>query len=200
MPDRETRIIEARIELRQAGEGDDGPGTLAGHAALFDSLSLDLGGFREKISPGAFAESLEDGDDVRALFNHDPNIVLGRNVSGTLRLEEDDKGLAYEIDLPDTQAARDLAISVERGDVSQNSFGFMTLEDDWERDKEGNVTRTLEKVALFDISPVTYPAYPDTDLALRSLDAFRQAEEAARCDPLTPYHLQLQIRDRTIIL
>lgn len=144
-----------------------------GHAAMFDSLSGDLGGFREMIAPGAFAKSLESAD-IRALFNHDSNIVLGRNKAGTLRLKEDKNGLAIEIDPPDTQAARDLMVSIKRGDVDQMSFGFRTITDKWEK-RDGEWLRTLKEVELFDVSPVTYPAYAATDIAVRSMqEAIKQ--------------------------
>jgi uncharacterized protein len=134
---------------------------IAGHAALFDSVSEDLGGFRERIRPGAFAASLV-ADDVRALFNHDPNVILGRNRAGTLRLTEDERGLGIEIDPPDTQAARDLMVSIARGDVSQMSFGFSVGPggQTWEKNDQG-VLRTLTAVRLFDVSPVVFPAYPE---------------------------------------
>lgn len=144
---------------------------LVGHAAVFNSLSEDLGGFREQIMPGAFADAIAK-DDVRALFNHDSNYVLGRNVSGTLRLSEDVRGLAIEIDLPDTQTIRDLvAAPIERGDVSQMSFGFSVRPggQDWAKNDEGQVVRSLKKVRLFDVSPVTFPAYRQTDIAVREL-------------------------------
>jgi HK97 family phage prohead protease len=148
----------------------DGPPRIVGHAALFDVLSQDLGGFRERIKPGAFSESLEK-DDIRALFNHDPNVILGRNRSGTLNLREDDRGLRIEIEPPDTQAARDLMVSVGRGDITQMSFGFIVQPNGqvWERDLDGRALRTLTAVRLFDISPVVYPAYPDTAVAIRAL-------------------------------
>jgi HK97 family phage prohead protease len=140
---------------------------MKGHAAMFDSSSEDLGGFRERIAPGAFSKSLESAD-IRALFNHDSNIVLGRNKSGTLRLKEDKTGLAIEIDPPDTQAARDLIISMKRGDINQMSFGFRTIADKWAK-LDGEWTRTLLEVDLFDVSPVTYPAYLLTDISVRSM-------------------------------
>ncbi len=150
---------------------------IAGHAALFDSISEDLGGFRERIRPGAFGASLA-ADDVRALFNHDPNVILGRNRAGTLRLTEDERGLGIEIDPPDTQAARDLMVSIARGDVSQMSFGFSVAPGGqiWEKDAQGGVLRTLTAVRLFDVSPVVFPAYPDTAVAVRALDAWRDSE------------------------
>jgi hypothetical protein len=156
-------------EIRAITAEGDKP-KIVGHAANFNSLSADLGGFREMIAPGAFTETLKTAD-VRALFNHDANIVLGRNKAGTLRMFEDGDGLAFEIDPPDTQLIRDMVISpISRGDVSQCSFGFRTIKDLWEK-VNGEVVRTLLQVELFDVSPVTYPAYNSTDVAMRSMDA-----------------------------
>ena len=164
MKDKELRSF-ALNEFRVDSENDKPK--MYGHAAMFDSLSEDLGGFRERIAPGAFSNSLESSD-IRALFNHDSNIVLGRNKSGTLRLKEDKTGLAIEIDPPDTQAARDLIVSMQRGDISQMSFGFRTIADKWAK-LDGEWVRTLLEVDLFDVSPVTYPAYNSTDIAVRSM-------------------------------
>jgi uncharacterized protein len=157
-----------KIEMRAKG-GKDVP-VIRGHAAVFNQLSEDLGGFREQIAPGAFAEAIA-ADDVRALWNHNADYVLGRNRSGTLVLAEDVRGLAIEIDPPDTQWARDLLVSMERGDVNQMSFGFSLRPNgqDWAKDDAGQVIRTLKRVRLFDVSPVTYPAYPQTDVAVREL-------------------------------
>lgn len=147
----------------------DGKRTLAGHAAVFDKLSVKMFGFREVIRKGTFVESLAQ-DDIRALWNHDTNIVLGRNKAGTLRLAEDDKGLGVEIDLPDTQAGRDAQISIERGDVTQMSFAFRTKTggDKW-FEEDGEDRRELTAAQLFEVSPVTFPAYPDTDVSLKGL-------------------------------
>lgn len=159
---------------------DDGSRKITGHAAVFNQLSHDLGGFREQISPGAFAKAIES-DDVRALFNHDPNVILGRNLAGTLRLAEDARGLAIEIDPPDTQAARDLMVSMERGDVTQMSFAFSVRPggQDWADDDEGRVIRTLKDLRLYDVSPVVYPAYPQTDVAVRELRAWQESKDNA---------------------
>lgn len=143
---------------------------IEGHAAVFDKWSEELGllvPFKEKVSKGAFKESIEK-DDIRALFNHDVNFVLGRNKSGTLFLEEDEKGLRVRIIPPDTQWAKDLLVSIERGDISQMSFGFTVLEDRWGY-QDGIDVRELVKVKLFDVSPVTFPAYTETDVGVRGL-------------------------------
>ena len=171
--EREIRILAgSSIEIRSA---DDKGVRIGGYAAKFGVMSENLGGFREQIQRGAFADVL--GNDVRALINHDANLVLGRTTSGTLTIAEDENGLSYEVQLPDTQAARDLAQSIKRGDVSQSSFAFSIAPggDDWTEDPEtGGYIRTVKKVGrLFDVSPVTYPAYPDATIGMRSLDAFK---------------------------
>lgn len=178
------------IEMRVI-QGEDGKRTMTGHAAVFNTLT-DLGwGIREKVAPGAFAESIGK-DDVRALFNHDPNYVLGRNTSGTLRMYEDEKGLAVEIDPPDTQFARDLTVSMERGDITQMSFAFQVVKQSWE-EKEGYDLRTLEKVKLWDVSPVTYPAYTQTDIAVNCRDAWKS--ENKQPEPYDPWREHIE-RDR----
>lgn len=176
-------------ELRVA----DGENRLIGHAAVFNSVA-DLGFFREQIAPGAFAASINE-DDVRALFNHDPNQVLGRNRSGTLKMKEDAKGLAVDISPPDTQNARDVMELIRRGDVSQMSFAFRTLEENWDYTERGSPLRTLSKVQLFDVSPVTYPAYPATDVSVasRALEANRPIDVASvkRCVSIIRRRLEL---------
>lgn len=154
------------VEMRVEGDEGEQP-KIVGHAAVFNELSEPLWGFRERILPGAFKEAIEL-DDVRALWNHDPNYVLGRNKAGTLRLAEDDRGLAVEIDPPDTHWARDLLVSIRRGDVNQMSFAFTVLDEEFSKDNGENI-RTLKKVRLHDVSVVTYPAYPQTDVQVRSI-------------------------------
>jgi HK97 family phage prohead protease len=154
-------------ELRVVREEGKAP-IVRGHAAVFNSDSEDMGGWREQIAPGAFAEALTNQDDVRCLINHDPSLVLGRSVSNTLRMVEDVTGLAFECDLPDTQYARDLAVSIDRGDISGCSFGMYCKDDTWEQ-RDGVPTRIVKNVELFDVSVVTYPAYPATDVQMRSL-------------------------------
>ena len=157
-----------RCEVR-AVDGEDGERRIEGYAAVFEQESEDLGGWREVIMPGAFADAVSD--DVRALFNHDPSLILGRTVSGTLDLAEDERGLRYAIQPPDTRYAQDLLVSLERGDVDQSSFGFRVIEDRWIQptDERPYPVRVLHKVTLFDVSPVTFPAYPTTTVAVRSM-------------------------------
>lgn len=157
------------LEIRVEGEVESP--VIVGHAAVFDQTSADLGGFVERIAPGAFSKTL--GGDVLALFNHDPSQILGRTTAKTLRLREDLRGLAVEIDPPDSNAGRDVVIAMKRGDLTQMSFGFRTIQDSWEHfhdDPSKLSIRTLIEVELRDVSPVTFPAYPQTDVALRSLD------------------------------
>lgn len=156
------------VEVRAAG---DGGYSIVGHGAVFNSLSENLGGFREKIAPGAFASVLAKSPDVRALYNHDPNLVLARTTNGTLRLEEDVAGLRYHADVAPTSYGSDLRLLLERGDVTQSSFAFRVADDSWDEDPDtGALIRTVHEFsALFDVSPVTYPAYPAADSGLTSL-------------------------------
>lgn len=184
-------LDEIRVEHRE----DEKPKVI-GHAAVFNELSEDLGGFREQIAPGAFKEAIES-DDVRALFNHNPDYILARNKSGTLRMKEDKKGLAIEFDPPDTQAGRDLMVSLERGDVSQMSFGFSVKPNgqNFAEDDEGRIIRTLTDVRLFDVSPVVYPAYPQTDVAKRELRTYLDTQEPKEPD-LSLYERELELAER----
>lgn len=141
---------------------------ITGYAAVFDSYSEEMWGFREVIKPGAFKDAIPISD-VRALWNHNADYVLGRSTAGTLTLKEDDKGLYVEIDTPDTQWAKDLLVSMKRGDVNQMSFAFIVSDCNWDEVKDGMPIRTITKIQeLFDVSPVTYPAYPDTSVGVRS--------------------------------
>ena len=141
--------------------------TLEGYASMFGN-SYDLGRFDEVIERGAFTRALDEEQDVRALIDHDPAKIIGRSKNGTLEMREDAKGLFTRIHLPDTQEARDLATLVERGDLDAMSFGFTVQADRWEK-KEGRNTRYISDVDLFDVSVVSFPANPDTAVALRSL-------------------------------
>jgi len=161
--DIEVRTIETEIKVEQR---EDAKPVISGYAIVFNKLSEDLGGFREQVAPGACTRAIQE-DDIRAAFNHDPNYILGRNKSGTLQLAEDNKGVRFTIDpLPDTQWCRDLQVSIGRGDINQCSFKFSTIKDAWDNSTK-NVVRTLQDIRLFDVSIVTYPAYPQTSVKVR---------------------------------
>lgn len=162
------------FEVRADGEAP----RISGHAAVFNSRSEELaGGFREEIAPGAFKKTLQESD-IRAIWNHDTNIVLGRKKAGTLTLSEDERGLAVEITPPETQLVRDMVMEpIRRGDVDQMSFAFRTVRDSWDVDrttKPETIVRTLHEVRLYEVSPVTFPAYPQTDVSARALDKARE--------------------------
>jgi HK97 family phage prohead protease len=167
--DFERRYVLAN-EIRMAEE----KGTIEGHAAVFNSMSQDLGGFFEFIRPGAFAKTIKEAD-IRALWNHNDHYVLGRNTAGTLELSEDEIGLRSIIHPPKATWADDLRESIKRKDVTQMSFGFRTIKDEW-FEKEGKVVRELIEVQLFDVSPVTFPAYQTTDVSARALSAAGSGE------------------------
>jgi uncharacterized protein len=172
------------VEMRVLSDGQGAKPKIEGYAAVFEVLSEELWGFREKIRAGAFANVIRD--DVRALFNHDPNTVLGRNRAGTLKLEEDTKGLKIEIDPPDTQAARDLLESIRRGDVDQMSFMFATKTDEWKKEEDGTITRTIiELERLLDVSVVTFPAYPQTSASTRCLEEMRKLADNGSSGPMS---------------
>jgi uncharacterized protein len=179
----EKRSFTSPIEIRKAEE-DPEKRYIVGYALRFNSESNNLGGFVEKIDPSALEGA--NLEDVRALFNHDANQVLGRTRSGTLKLDVDEFGLKYTIDPPDTTFARDLMSSMARGDIDQSSFGFMVDYendgDEWERDEQrGLYVRTIKRFSqLFDVSVVTYPAYDATQsmVAQRSLDLYKQQSES----------------------
>lgn len=161
-------------ELRSESNSERGP-QIFGHGAVFNTRSVNLGGFREIIMPGAFDDAIND--DVRAVFNHDQNFILGRSSSGTLRLSLDDTGLAYEIDAPDTQSIRDLVLTpMVRGDLRESSFMFSVAYDgdEWMQDDEGIIVRKVHRVSrLYDVGPVTYPAYESADSAKRFVEQMK---------------------------
>jgi uncharacterized protein len=184
----ERRSVPTEFEVRQQPTGGV---VIEGHAAVFSRLSRNLGGFVEQIDPAAFDKTLADNPDVRALINHDPTHLLGRTRSGTLRLSKDDIGLVYEVDVPDRSDARDLLVSMERGDITQSSFAFFMIDDEWGKTEQEFPLRTVTAASLHngDVSPVTYPAYEDADSGVadrafkslaevRSLD-FEQVRQAA---------------------
>jgi HK97 family phage prohead protease len=174
-------------ELRAVTEGTTK--YLEGYAAVFNSPSEDMGGWVEIIKPGAFARALREKQDVRCVIDHGgAEVLLGRTASGTLELREDMKGLWYRVKLPDTQAARDIVALVERGDISGNSFRFRVKRApdgtggvQWVFPPEGRDERHLLDVDLYDVGPVMEPAYPATDVQVRSrMGEERDAAKAAQ--------------------
>lgn len=154
-------------EVRVVQDDGDEPARIEGHAAVFDEPSSDLGGFVEIVHPGAFTKTIKEAD-IRALYNHNEDRVLGRNRAGTLALAEDDHGLAFVIWPPSTTWAADLIASMARGDIDQGSFGFKAIRDEWEQEPGGPVIRHLYEARLFDVSIVTFPAYPQTNAEVRA--------------------------------
>jgi uncharacterized protein len=174
---KETRFVQT-VELRTEEREDSAP-VIKGYAAVFNQWA-DIGGwFREKIKPGAFKKTIKEAD-VRALWNHDPNYVLGRNKADTLTLSEDEHGLAVEISPPDSQWAKDLLVSMKRGDINQMSFGFQVVKEEWNNDTN---ERELLELKLFDVSVVTFPAYDQTSAAVRSM--FDLDGEGTNLDAIT---------------
>ena len=159
------------LEIRSTGGLRSNGKTLHGYAAIFNS-EADLGGFVEVIRNGAFRKSLEGGSNIRALYHHQGDALLGTTRGGTLKLKEDAHGLAFELALPDTTHGRDLAVLVDRGDVAGCSFGFRTRDggDRWEQ-RGGQLVRELLDVELHEVTLTHDPVYIDTTLALRSRDA-----------------------------
>jgi len=170
MPQREYRVTpHAQIRAKKNGDKQ----VIDGYAAVFNQLSVNLGWYRERIKPGAFADCLATSPDVRCLFNHDPSLLLGRTKNETLRLKEDNTGLHFEADPPDTNAARDVMTLIERRDVDQCSFGFYVTDAEWTQEPDPDnsknliLVRNINKAEVFDTSPVTYPAYEGTSVDLR---------------------------------
>ena len=166
-------MLEAEsLEIRATEKGR----MLSGYAARFNSRSHPIAGmFVEQIAPGAFSRTLSEGLNVRAYFNHDSSQVLGSTRGQTLRVSEDDKGLRFELDLPDTNLGRDIATLVARGDLYGMSFRFHTQIDEWQAPKSRDEypLRTLKDVDLQEVSVATEPAYEAATCALRTAEQFR---------------------------
>lgn len=165
--------------------------TLHGYAAVFNSLSGDLGGFKERISPGAFTSSLKN--DIRAFINHDSSLILGRLNNNTLRLQEDARGLLATISPPDTTYANDLLKVIERGDISGMSFGFRVKKDQWKQENRQTI-RTLVDIDLLEVSIVTIPAYESTSISIRCLEKIEELNQIQ-----SKYILELATRRNKIL-
>ncbi len=170
-PNKEIRTFNVEnLELRQEGEDN----VVVGYGSVFNTLSNELGGFREIIAEGAFDGRLED--DVRFLINHD-GLPLARTTNGTLRLSTDERGLKYEAKVANTSLGRDLVELMRNGTINQSSFAFVVEDDSWEV-RDGVNVRTINKVSrLYDVSAVTYPAYEEASVALRSMEEWKKTED-----------------------
>lgn len=168
MPTVERRTCPGEVRVMDV----NGKSVIRGYGIVFNSLSEDLGGFRECVRPGAITKVLSDKPDIRGLYNHDPSMVLGRTAAGTMRIGTDEKGVYYEIDAPTCRA--DVVECIKRGDVSGSSFSFVLSEhgDHWRDDaNDTGVLRELLNIAsIFDMGPVTFPAYSGTTASARSAD------------------------------
>lgn len=200
---RDMDIRRLPVEAVEIREADDGTVTLFGYAAVFGSLSEPIAGmFRERIVASAFKRTLKEDGDVFALWQHDSSMPLARKSKGTLRMSEDTRGLSVEIDIPDTTYGRDAAEAVRSGLVDKMSFGFSVpaggarMLD--ERSEDGYPIRELMDIELYEVSPVTFPAYPDTSLSARSIEAINDLKEAERVRKLSLMQKRLDLHKHSM--
>jgi len=179
----ERRFINQKnsmIILEKREDGSDGK--ITGYGAVYyrkgdSSTEYKLwDGMVERIMPGAFNRALAESDDVRALFNHDPSLILGRNTAGTMKLSSDDVGLRYEIDPADTNVSKDTREHISRGDVTGSSFMFIVEHEEWRTEGDLEIREVLG-VKLLDIGPVTFPAYASATASVRSEDTKEAREQ-----------------------
>lgn len=194
MKDKEIRHLTNNIEVRNDEESEDN--IIVGYSLKFNRWSEDLGGFKEIISPGALEGA--DMSDVRALIDHMPTNIIGRNIAGSLKLEVDDIGLKFRCKLPNTSYARDLMENIRNGNINQCSFAFKVEDEEIDYDEETDMfTRTVKKFAeILDVSVVTYPAYRDTDVApaVRSINKIKdEAQEKRDKDEREKLNMKLDL-------
>jgi HK97 family phage prohead protease len=185
---REIRSITA-AEFR-VSTNSDGSKTVAGYAILYNSQSVDLGGFKEIVAPGALTRTLQERPDVLCLRDHKTELLLGRTNAGTLTLEDQPTGLHFTVKLPATTAGSDTAESLSRGDIDGCSFGFSVRNDIWNDTADGTIIRTLLDIDLYEISITSFPAYQSTTAALRSAPVeirtrIEHRDDEPQIEPLT---------------
>ena len=208
----ERRFLAAQVRSVANSQQPNSPGTIIGYAAVYDSLSEDLGGFRERLNPGCFDKCLASNPNVFALVNHDPNLVLGRTRSGTLQLFGDRMGLRMECVLPNTSTGRDLYESIQRGDLSQMSFAFRALDDSWDdeddpeddddidpalrgRGRKKITVRTIRQADVQDVSVVAMPAYEATSVSIAKIPIHNSLRSLARdAAQLFPMGVPVEVR------
>jgi len=202
-----TNVIERRaIKTEVRVSRIDGASKIVGYASVFydkddDGTEFEIfEGFVERIMPGAFDRAIRERDDVRALFNHAPDNMLGRTEPGTLRLSVDRRGLRYEIDLGNTIIAKDVAEHIERGDVTGSSFSFAVTDQETRTEDEVDI-REITGVRLFDVGPVTYPAYEATTTGtramateLRSILAGKRVDRRSLAERLKKHSIRQEVR------
>ena len=162
---------------------------IEGYAAVFNKDSVDFGGWHERIAPGAFSDVIKD--DAVVLLNHDMNLVLGRNGVNTI-ITQDEIGLKYRTILPDTTLAKDTRELIKQKIIHQSSFAFTVAEQEWRHSEGAPSVRTIKKIKrLYDVSPVTSPAYPDATVGSRAFEANKPKEDA---QPLTADLIDFKIK------
>ena len=182
------------VETRKT---DDGKMLVTGYAAVFESLSVPLWGFREKIRAGAFKNTITK-NNIRALWNHNRDFVLGSMGNGSLKLSEDDKGLRFELDIADTQMGRDAFTSIGRRDVDGVSFSFSAVKQEWDESNPADVIRTLVEVECDEISPTAFPAYEETSVSTRTAkECYAEHRDALKIEQ---EQKETEIRSRLIEL
>ncbi|PFW87241.1 HK97 family phage prohead protease [Bacillus pseudomycoides] len=176
-------LMPGKVEIR---EDENGSRTISGYAVKWEMKSHTMGywrRFKEQFKRGAFTNSLT-ADDQLALWSHDTSQVLGRTKNGTLRLFEDDIGLRFELDLPNTTLGNDAFETIKRGDVDGVSFGFQMAKEEWDESDPDNIVRSVTKAKLVEISPVAFPAYPDSQVSARSHDPYKEYVEERKQETL----------------
>jgi len=195
------KIVRSEYRMEDVEIGEDEEVILRGYAVVYNSDSENMGGFYEQIAPGAFRDVM--GDDVRAYLNHDENRLLGRVSSGTLTISSDDRGLYYEVKMPNTTYAKDLIELMKRGDINQSSFAFLIGDDYWE-ERNGETYRIITKISrLLDVSPVAQPAYPDATSEITTRDLETEPEvkvEAVAPIEVAPVEAEIKEDDSNIYL
>ncbi|MGZ9782471.1 HK97 family phage prohead protease [Bacillus pseudomycoides] len=169
-------LTTEQMEIR---ESDNGTKTISGYAVKWEMKSHTMGywrRFKEQFKRGSFTDSLTSEDQL-ALWSHDTSQVLGRTKNGTLRLFEDEIGLRFELDLPNTTLGNDAYETIKRGDVDGVSFGFQMQKEEWDESDQDNIVRSVTKAKLLEISPVAFPAYPDSQVSARSHDPYKNFME-----------------------
>lgn len=180
--DAERRFFSEPVGFEKREDGVD-ENVIEGYAAVFNKDSEDFGGWNERIAPGAFSDVLKD--NAVALFNHDMNLVLGRN-GVNVSLSEDATGLRYKVKLPDTSFAKDLRQLIKDGIIHQSSFAFTVSEQEWKHSDSKPSVRTIKKIKrLYDVSPVTTPAYPDASVGARSFNEQMKGKQLEDLNPVT---------------